>query len=1065
MNSRIKKSYLLFSAFALLSFIFLTCIAIYIISLKSTVESEARTYLRDSSHLGASYIKHQLDGTIEDLTGMADFIGRGGDIFSAESSRILQKKTSRTMFCRYSVVDMFGMCKTLDGTPMNVADREYFKKASVGEANISPVLISRSTGNKVIIFAFPIKKNGKTVGVLRVHLEEDDFSGFFAVPSFGGAGYSAIVEADGDIVSQPYAADAGKNVLPSNIFTALKGIKKLDNVGDINSAGTPREGMVRYYRDGDLRYLYYTSLGINDWYLISITPYSALSDRFSGFIRLTYFVSIFMFIFFVCTMAAIIVIYRRKSKEIQEARRKMAMMAENIPGGVSCCSADDEIKIREASDGYLALLGCSDKEELEKKYQSRFINTVHPDDRERIMREVAEQSACGGDFLLEMEYRLATDNGEELWVFDRGRILNDWDGNKCFYCIVVDITKSRKVKEALELSEERHRIITETADECILDWDAVRRKMYYSPKYKDTFAEFNTDISIIDGLLAEERIYSEDIPRFKDFIGTLTSGKMRKNSIEVRMLTVYGNYSWFRLDAAAITDSKGKMIRLLAMLKNIDVSMKEKLSWKHKAQTDSLTGLYDKGMTENLIKDYLSGEGKSHACVLFVVDIDNFKGINDRFGHPFGDTVLAETAGAMKTLFRDSDIVGRIGGDEFMILMKDINGMGAVYQKAVDLCGIFSRTFDGIGTEDTVKVSGSVGLAFYPENGDDFDTLFSSADMALYSAKRSGKNRYVAYTNAVRDEFDSREITDIHTEIVQDVPEGQKSFDENFAEYIFKILYSSDNAMEAIKLCLGVACRRFNTSRAYIFEYNEDFTEMSCTYEWCQPGVSPIISHYQKRPVSSLPSYKERFADSELFFIDTLDCRGDAEYLRRLRSENVKSMFHCALLDNGILKGFVGFDECIVDRRMPSDTECGYFTFMAKILGTFIAKERSHRSLEKVSICSEALLDSMKQWAYAVDSETYELLYANKGLKEYFPKITEGSVCYRVLKEQEEPCANCPIIRMKGANLENLSVYMDFPLRGISTPLTITKIKCGYENIYLLTLNNLAEIKNTSSES
>ncbi len=1060
-----KKPHLLFIVTAVLCAAFLLCIISYIAYLKKTLENEARTYLSDSSHLGASYINERISDIIEDLTDTADSISKNGDIFSPDTADILKAKAKRTKFCQYSVVDLSGSCNTRDGHKNNIADEAYFKKAIAGEANISPVIMPcRYLNKKAIIFAVPIEVKGNVVGVLRAHLDEANFSEFFAVPSFGHGGYSAIADHNGDVLAQPYAeGDTEKHVLPPNIFSAVKGVQKLEKEG-MMSGSAAREGLLRYTYKEDLRYLYYTPIGINGWQLISIIPYSALSDRFAGFTKLTYIASIFMFVFFMGAAIAIVVTYGRKTREIQHARQKMAMMAENIPGGVVCCSADKEMQIKEVSDGYLSLLECSDKKDLDKKFAGLFINTVHIDDREMVAREAEAAAAAESNFLLEMEYRLAGEREDEVWVLCRGRVLNDWNDERCFYCIVVDITKSRLIQDELALSEERHRIITETAEESILDWDAVKKKMYYSPKYRETFAEFNTDVSIIDGLLAEDRIYKDDVAGIIEFLDSLTEGKVKKRSTEARALTLNGTYAWFRIDAAAITDSKGKMIRLLAMLKNIDASMKEKLTWKHKAQTDSLTGLYDKGMTENLIAEYLSGEGESSRRALFVVDIDNFKGINDRFGHPFGDTVLAETASALKGLFGEDDIVGRIGGDEFMVLLKNINGMGPVCKRAIDLCSIFSRTFGNADEEDAVHVSGSVGIAFYPEHGENYETLFQNADTALYSAKRSGKNRYIVYSDDIKDTFDSEEIAVMHTEILPEIPEGQKPFADNFAEYIFRILYTSDNPHEAIRLCLGMACRKIDVSRAYIFEYNDNFTEMNCTYEWCQTGFSSLIDKYQNYPVEKLPSYTERFASSDVFYIDVSDAL-DKRYYSVLHEENVKSMVQCALTEGGVLKGYVGFDECVKEKRIPTDSELSQLTFLAKILGTFLAKERSRYALEKVNIFSEALLDIIQQWVYVVDGETFEFVYVNRGLREYFPGAVEQSKCYHVLKGMSTVCENCPITTMKKENLENLSLDMSFPGKNIATPLTVTKIIYKGSPLYMITLNNISEIKKTNGRA
>ncbi len=125
---------------------------------------------------------------------------------------------------------------------------------------------------------------------------------------------------------------------------------------------------------------------------------------------------------------------------------------------------------------------------------------------------------------------------------------------------------------------------------------------------------------------------------------------------------------------------------------------------------------------------------------LLIVDVDNFKGINDTFGHVSGDMVLAQLAGELKSIFRKNDIVGRIGGDEFFVLMKNYGQRAIITGKAKEILTKFNRKY----TRDssTVQLSASVGIAIYDERSSSFDSLYRNADIALYQAKNAGKNTY-----------------------------------------------------------------------------------------------------------------------------------------------------------------------------------------------------------------------------------------------------------------------------------------------------------------------------------
>ena len=160
-----------------------------------------------------------------------------------------------------------------------------------------------------------------------------------------------------------------------------------------------------------------------------------------------------------------------------------------------------------------------------------------------------------------------------------------------------------------------------------------------------------------------------------------------------------------------------------------------------RAETDSLTGLLNHRATRARIERYLENEGRHGSHALYLIDLDGFKQINDVYGHPEGDRVIVQNAGHIQRLFRTSDIVGRIGGDEFMVLLKNVASGDIAAQKAAELCAALQSEYSHDDGE-RVALTASVGVAAYNE-GETFQQLYKAADDALYGAKRSGKNRYI----------------------------------------------------------------------------------------------------------------------------------------------------------------------------------------------------------------------------------------------------------------------------------------------------------------------------------
>lgn len=159
------------------------------------------------------------------------------------------------------------------------------------------------------------------------------------------------------------------------------------------------------------------------------------------------------------------------------------------------------------------------------------------------------------------------------------------------------------------------------------------------------------------------------------------------------------------------------------------------------ARTDPLTGISNRAITEQLIAYILFNQkGKSHA--LLMLDIDNFKSVNDTYGHASGDEALSYLARKLTSFFRKEDVIGRFGGDEFCVFMTDVPSVELVLEKCTALCRILaSERADGLPIPITV----SVGAAISDKEANTFEELYQNADQALYDAKRQGKNRVAIY--------------------------------------------------------------------------------------------------------------------------------------------------------------------------------------------------------------------------------------------------------------------------------------------------------------------------------
>ena len=164
-----------------------------------------------------------------------------------------------------------------------------------------------------------------------------------------------------------------------------------------------------------------------------------------------------------------------------------------------------------------------------------------------------------------------------------------------------------------------------------------------------------------------------------------------------------------------------------------------------KAHIDQLTGIYNKKSFEELAQNMLADALAIERHALILLDVDNFKGVNDTLGHAYGDAVLAKIGSTLLQVFSAHDYLGRIGGDEFCVLMNiDPNETERYEDLVTEKCELLLRAFAGYYTGDSgdYKISCSMGVSFFPQHGKTFAELYAAADKALYHSKQSGKDAY-----------------------------------------------------------------------------------------------------------------------------------------------------------------------------------------------------------------------------------------------------------------------------------------------------------------------------------
>lgn len=212
-------------------------------------------------------------------------------------------------------------------------------------------------------------------------------------------------------------------------------------------------------------------------------------------------------------------------------------------------------------------------------------------------------------------------------------------------------------------------------------------------------------------------------------------------SFEYERRMTDGSVRWVKNNVKFMTDVDSGHLCAMLFAKDIDEQKKEEAELVFAAKMDKMTMVLNRETSMEYIRETLEENGdKKH--VLFMTDIDNFKNLNDTLGHQKGDEFLVVLAKAIKNCFRETDIVGRIGGDEFFAFMKNTGATSTVEKKAKEMLSVMRKVCANYPGMD---MSGSIGVSIYPDHGTTLEELYAKADVALYQAKRTGKDKYVFY--------------------------------------------------------------------------------------------------------------------------------------------------------------------------------------------------------------------------------------------------------------------------------------------------------------------------------
>ncbi len=293
----------------------------------------------------------------------------------------------------------------------------------------------------------------------------------------------------------------------------------------------------------------------------------------------------------------------------------------------------------------------------------------------------------------------------------------------------------------LKENEQRYRTALEAVSDIVWEYDVETQKYTFMAKDKGMLgARRIENVEIVNcpwAYAADPETEARRDSEFKRFI----RGDVRTYRHEYETRDIRGNPTWAESIATALKNKDDKIVRVIGSISDITQKKLYDMRVLHSAEFDKLTSVYNRATIERRVKESLPLSPRS---ALIMIDLDNFKVINDTFGHQFGDQILQFVSASILKTVSPQDLVGRIGGDEFIVYIREYLNEETLENISAGIVAALQSGYEKEGV--TYRLSGSVGVAeAFAFGAESYKSLLSNADFAMYSAKRKGKNKFMLF--------------------------------------------------------------------------------------------------------------------------------------------------------------------------------------------------------------------------------------------------------------------------------------------------------------------------------
>ncbi|MFR7590729.1 MAG: diguanylate cyclase [Longibaculum sp.] len=618
------------------------------------------------------------------------------------------------------------------------SSEKYIDEIFKGNSGISDVFVSQYNQKEVIAVYSPVYQNGNVIGGISGIIEiNNKNSNYIYDDLFNNKAYVFITTDCGQIITKM----ENENTLyyGKNYFDFLKNDVEY-NSGNyeelLENIKVDKFGFLKYSYNGSTRIIYYTPAKINNWYVFTIISENIVTHQNKIVSNITlsliFKLSVVFFIMLYLIVRYFIKINKineETNKKLEKSNKKIEMILKQTSDRMFEYNIDQDSLVLDAWNDYPKIML---NHFLKNLHNYNFVSKEH----ESLLINKFNESI----------------NGKEKNMFDAKFPYISKDEDTWFHVSMVKENQmimgvlrnsTREMNEYNVLIQDQ--MFKNSVYSHALFMFALNLKSHKVVIYQSEGEYHNIiDVNYEDKFLVHflELVHHSDYNKVKDFFDYQNIQDIYhnngKNKIEYRQLNKRSDkYEWVRFRIQFERQSSNNEILMIAYSININDEKSKQLEYEFKSQRDGLTGLYNRQTFNQFVDDYLSHKSHIDYCAYMIIDLDNFKMINDSLGHTQGDIVIQEVAKILDEICYKDGYAGRFGGDEFVAFLYNQESYAEIEEKLRKIV----KNIEKIDVGKKYDISASVGVTFVKDEKN-HNQLFDKCDQALYVSKNSGKNRY-----------------------------------------------------------------------------------------------------------------------------------------------------------------------------------------------------------------------------------------------------------------------------------------------------------------------------------